>query len=87
MKIVGVCSLKQRNKEELKETIKILKKQNLETRVSLYNEFVKISNIGHSNDINKNIKIIDIVDKVIKDMWQDLENDIFINNNEEGNII
>lgn len=83
MKIIRVFNLKQRNKEKLKETIKILKKQNLETIVSLYNEFVKISNIGHSNDINKNIKIIDIADKVIKDMWEDLESDIFINNNEK----
>lgn len=92
MRGTRIYDLKRTNKQkqtidDLEETIRVLKQQNLETRTSLFNEFVKISNIGHSNDINKNIKITDIADKVTKELWEDLKNEIFVENDEEGKII
>lgn len=72
---------------DLEEIIRALKRQDLETRVSLYNKFVKLSMIGHSNNIRKNIEMTDIADETIKEMWEDLKIDLFVENDEEGKII
>lgn len=70
---------------ELEETIKALKKQDLETRTSIYNRLIDVSNIGHSNDINKNIKITDLIDEIIAEMFEDLK--IELCNEEKAKII
>lgn len=88
-----VHDLEQTNREQrqviddLEETIKALKRQDLETRVSLYNKLVKLSKIGHSNNMRKNIEMTDIIDETIKEMWEDLKIDLFVENDEEGKII
>lgn len=88
-----ILYLQQTNREQreiisnLEETVRALKRQDLETRVSLYNKFVKLSMIGHSNNIRKNIEMTDIADETIKEMWEDLKIDLFVENDEEGKII
>lgn len=88
-----ILYLQQTNREQreiisnLEETVRALKRQDLETRVSLYNKFVKLSTIGHSNNIRKNIEMTDIADETIKEMWEDLKIDLFVENDEEGKII
>lgn len=85
--------LEQTNREQrqiindLEETIRALKRQDLETRVSLYNRLVRLSMIGHSNNVRKNIEMTDIVDKTIAEMWEDLKIDLYVENDEEGKII
>lgn len=88
-----ILYLQQTNREQreiinnLEETVRALKRQDLETRVSLYNKFVKLSMIGHSNSIRKNIEMTDIADETIKEMWKDLKIDLFVENDEESKII
>lgn len=69
------------------ETIRLLKKQDLETRMSYYELLIRLSDIGHSNDSNKNIRMTDLIDNMIKEMWEDLKIDLFVPNDEEGKII
>lgn len=93
MKQTRMYELKQTNREqretitEQEETIKLLSQQLLETKISLYNRLVKISRIGHSDDIHKNIKMTDLLDKTIKELYKDLEIDLVVENDEEGKII
>lgn len=93
MKGKRVCDLKTTNteqREELdkqKQIIAKLKQQDLETRLSFYETFQRLSNIGHSNDRYKNIHMLDIIDKTIEDMWEDLKIELFVENDEEGKII
>lgn len=58
---------------QLEETIKALKKQYSETIMSLRNEFAEISNIGHSNDIHKNMKMLKIADRTINELDEDIK--------------
>lgn len=77
-------------REELdksQQVIANLKKQDLETRVSLYNVLQKLSQIGHSNDTYKVINMTDLIDKTIEEMWEDLKIDLYVENDEEGKII
>ncbi len=88
--VTRMYDLEQTNREQrqtiddLKETIRLLKQQDLQTRLSLYNKFAEISNLGHSNDLRKNIKMTDIADKVTKEMWEDLRIELYADNDEEG---
>ena len=61
------------DKKELEETIKALKQQHSEAITSLYNRFVKISNIGHSDDMHKNIRILEIADKTTAELDKDIK--------------
>lgn len=93
MKGKRIYDLKQTNTEqrqvldEKEETIRALKQQDLETRLSFYEILQRLSNIGHSNDNYKNIHMTDIIDKTIEEMWEDLKIDLFVENDEEGKII
>jgi len=93
MKQTRMYELKQTNTEqrqtieEQEETIKLLSQQLLETKMSLYNRFVEISRIGHSDDMHKNIKMTDLLDKTIQELYKDLEIDLVVENDEEGEII
>lgn len=93
MKGTRFYDLKQTNAEQREtldkkdETIRALKQQDLETRLSFYEILQKLSNIGHSNDSYKNIHMLDIIDRTIKEMWEDLKIDLFVENDEEGKII
>lgn len=93
MKQTRTYELKQTNREqretitEQEETIKLLSQQLLETKISLYNRLVKISRIGHSDDMYKNIKMTDLLDKTIEELYKDLEIDLVVENDEEGKII
>lgn len=88
-----VSNLKQTYKKQKQtisdrdETIKLLKKQDLETRISYYELLIRLSNIGHSDDLNKNIKMTDLIDNTIKEIWEDLKIELFVENDEEGKII
>lgn len=59
--------------EKLEETIKALKQQHLEAITSLHNRFVEISNIGHSDDMHKNIRILEIADKTAAELDKDIK--------------
>ena len=93
MKQTRTYELKQTNREqretitEQEETIKLLSQQLLETKISLYNRLLKISKIGHSDDMHKNIKMTDLIDKTIQELYKDLEIDLVVENDEEGKII
>ena len=43
------------------EQIKALKKENYEIKQSIYDKLILVRNIGKSNNMYKNIKILDIV--------------------------
>ena len=58
--------------KELEETIKALKEQYLEETSSLYNRFIEISNIGHSNDMHKNIRMLEIADRTVSELDKDI---------------
>lgn len=61
---------------EKEETIKALKREGYEAKQSIYNELIKIRNIGQSNNIHKNIKILDIVEKLIDDLYFDIQEEL-----------
>lgn len=62
--------------DEQEETIKLLKKSEYETKQSIYNELIEIKKIGQSNDIHKNIKMLEIVEKLINDLYYDIQEQI-----------
>lgn len=92
MKRTRIYDLTQTNREQREvldkkeETIKALKQQDIETRLSFYETLQRLSNIGHSDDNYKNIHMLDIIDKTIKEMWEDLKIDLFVENDEESKI-
>ena len=47
--------------EQQEENIKALHKENYEVKQSIYNELIVARNIGKSNDMYKNIKMLDII--------------------------
>ena len=73
--------------DNLNKTIKNLKKQHSEAILSLYYRFGEISNIGHSDNINKNIEMMKVADKTIKELYEDIKEDLYLKNDEEGKII
>ena len=73
--------------DKLNEVIKNLKKQHLEAMLSLYYKFGKISEIGHSNNVNKNIEIMKIADSTTKELYENIKEDLYLENDEEGKII
>lgn len=73
--------------DKLNEVIKNLKKQHSEAMLSLYYRFGEISEIGHSNNVNKNIEIMKIADTTIKELYEDIKEDLYLENDEEGKII
>lgn len=93
MRKTRIYELKQTGREQrdtinaLEIVIKNLKKQHSEAILSLYYRFIKISNIGHSNDTYKNMKMTDIADKTIKELYEDVKEDLYLENDEEGKII
>lgn len=69
----GRISNLEKDKKDLQETIKALKQQHLEAITSLHNRFVKISNLGHSDDMHKNIRILEIADKTAAELDKDIK--------------
>lgn len=59
--------------EKLEETIKVLKQQYLDAITSLRNRFVEISNIGHSDDMHKNIRMLEIADRIKDELDKDIK--------------
>ena len=74
--------LRQQNREQRQELedkdkiIKALKKEEYEVKQSIYNELVKVRNIGHSNNVLKNIKMLDIIEKLIDDLYFDIQEEL-----------
>lgn len=73
--------------DKLNEAIRNLKKQHSEAILSLYYRISEISEIGHSDNINKNIEMTDIADKTTKELYEDIKEDLYLENDEEGKII
>lgn len=69
--------------DEKNDTINSMNRQFLNIRIDIHNKISDIINIGHSNDINKTIKILDIAEK----LQQDLYDDIKIELDDLGNVI
>lgn len=82
MKETRIRQLEQTNRQQ-REIIENLEKMNLETKMSSYEIFIQLSKIGHSEDTMKNIKMMDIVDETIKELFEELKEDIFIPNDEK----
>lgn len=66
-----------------KEQIKVLKKENYEVKQSIYNKLISVRNIGKSNNMYKNIKMLDIVEKLIEDLYFDIQEELSEEMNEE----
>lgn len=69
----GRISKLENDKNELQKTIQALKEQHLETIISLRNEFAEISNIGHSDDMHKNIRMLEIADRTVSELDKDIK--------------
>lgn len=65
------------------EQIKALKKENYEVKQSIYNKLILVRNIGQSNNMYKNIKMLDIVEKLIEDLYFDIQEELSEEMNEE----
>ena len=55
------------------EKIKVLQKENYEVKQSIYKELIEVKKYGESNDMYKNIKMLDIVEKLIDDLYFDIQ--------------
>lgn len=62
--------------EQQEETIKALQKENYEVKQSIYEQLTTIRNIGKSNDMYKNIKMLDIVEKLIDELYFDIQEEL-----------
>ena len=62
--------------EQQEENIKALHKENHEVKQSIYNELIVARNIGKSNDMYKNIKMLDIIEKLIDDLYFDIQEEL-----------
>lgn len=62
--------------EQQEENIKALHKENYEVKQSIYNELIAVRNIGKSNDMYKNIKMLDIIEKLIDDLYFDIQEEL-----------
>lgn len=78
-------ALKQKEEEnrKQKEIIKRLEKQHTEALISLHDILGKLIDIGHSIDSNKNIKMMNILERTYKEIDGDLKIGLF----EENKII
>lgn len=58
------------------EQIKALKKENYEIKQSIYDKLILVRNIGKSNNMYKNIKMLDIVEELIEDLYFDIQEEL-----------
>ncbi len=58
------------------ERIKALKKENYEIKQSIYDKLILVRNIGKSNNMYKNIKMLDIVEELIEDLYFDIQEEL-----------
>ena len=58
------------------ERIKALKKENYEIKQSIYDKLRLVRNIGKSNNMYKNIKMLDIVEELIEDLYFDIQEEL-----------
>lgn len=65
------------------EQIKALKKENYEIKQSIYDKLIVVRDIGKSNNMYKNIKMLDIVEKLIEDLYFDVQEDLSENMEKE----
>lgn len=74
-----IKQLQQTNREqrdlidEKNDIINNMNRQFLNIRIDIHNKISDIINIGHSNDINKTIKILDIAEKLEKELFNDIK--------------
>lgn len=89
MKETRIKQLEQTNREqreEIERLNKIIKQQqqeNLTVKISCYNAFAEITNVGHSNNINKVIKMTDVSDKMVNDLFEDIKIELYVENDEK----
>lgn len=62
--------------DQQEEKIKSLYMENYEVKQSIYNELIAVRNIGKSNDMYKNIKMLDIIEKLIDDLYFDIQEEL-----------
>lgn len=74
--------LRQQNREQREtikqqeKTIESLQKENYEVKQSIYEKLIEVRNIGKSNDMYKNIKMLDIVEKLINELYFDIQEEL-----------
>ena len=56
--------------------IKALHMENYEVKQSIYNQLIIARNIGKSNYMYKNIKMIDIIENLIDDLYFDIQEEL-----------
>lgn len=73
--------------DEKDKIIKALKKEEYEVKQSIYKKIIEVRNIGKSNDIYKNMKMLKIINELADDLYFDiqeyLEEQIEIEQNKE----
>lgn len=62
--------------QQQEEQIKTLHREKYEVKQSIYNELIIVRNIGKSNDMYKNIKMLDIIEKLIDDLYFDIQEEL-----------
>ena len=62
--------------EQQEEKIKALHRENYEVKQSIYNELTTVRNIGKSNNMYKNIKMLDIIENLINDLYFDIQEEL-----------
>ena len=62
--------------EQQEEKIKALHRENYEVKQNIYNELTTVRNIGKSNNMYKNIKMLDIIENLIDDLYFDIQEEL-----------
>ena len=70
--------------DEKDDIIKALKKEEYEVKQSIYEKLIEVRNIGQSNDIYKNMKMLKVLNNLIDDLYYDIQEELEEQLNEEN---
>ena len=59
--------------EDLEKTVKSKDKELYEVKQSIYEKIIEVRNIGKSNDIYKNMKMLKIINELADDLYFDIQ--------------
>ncbi len=62
--------------EQKEKIIKLLQKENYELKQDIYEKLSNLRDLGESNDIHKNIRMLDILETLINDLYYDIQEEL-----------
>lgn len=62
--------------EQKEKIIKLLQKENYELKQDIYEKLSNLRDLGESNDIHKNIRMLDILETLIDDLYYDIQEEL-----------